>query len=66
MIYLAHPDGRIATCETEATAAAAQEKGFARCSPALYRLLWQRKDRRAFLALWTKIETAPLARAVGR
>ncbi len=67
MIYLAHPDGRIAACETEATRAAqAEERGFARCSPALHRILWQRKARRAFLALWPKAETAPLVRAVGQ
>ena len=47
MIYLLHPDGTIAACETEASAARAEARGYGRISRELYVAYWRRKDRRA-------------------
>lgn len=73
MIYLAHPTGAIEACEHETNAQRLEAQGYVRCSYALYRTLWRRKDRRAGNALWlalsmerTTLETASLARAVGQ
>ncbi len=46
-IYLLHPDGTIAACETEESAARAETRGFERCSYEEWRDGWRRKDRRA-------------------
>ena len=47
MIYLLHPDGTIAACETEKSAVRAEARGFVRISRELYVAYWRRKDRRA-------------------
>ncbi len=47
MIYLLHPDGTIAACETEASASRLKARGFVRISRELYVAYWRRKDRRA-------------------
>lgn len=47
MIYLLHPDGTIACCETKASAARLERKGYGRISRELYVAYWRRKDRRA-------------------
>lgn len=51
LIYLAHPDRRIAVCESESTAQARLAQGFVRCSPDLYATFWQLKDFRRYAEL---------------
>ena len=62
MIYLAHPSGAIEVCESTTGLARLERKGFVRCSPALHKACWRRKDRRAFERLWARLQTAPLGR----
>ena len=47
MVYLIHPSGTIACCETEASAARLEARGYGRIGRELYMAYWRRKDRRA-------------------
>ena len=51
MIYLLHPSGTIACCETEASAARLETRGYVRMGRELYMAYWRRKDRRARAAM---------------
>lgn len=66
MIYL-HRGMERAACETEAAAERLEACGYKRCSADVHRALWRIADaaQKAELQAAVRLETAPLARAVG-
>ena len=68
IIYLAHPSGAIEACESATSAEACEARGYCRCTYAIHKKLWWRKDWRALSALrqaQPRLETAPLKAASG-
>ena len=65
MIYLLHPDGTIAACETETSAARAEARGYARCSYEEWRDGWIDRDVWALALLRSEARGRRAERAVG-
>ena len=66
-IYLLHPDETIACCETEASAARAEARGYERCSYEEWRDGWIDRDLWAFALLRqaARLASPPQERVVG-